>query len=96
MRKRLIGIVAGDKMNKSRRVEVERVFRHPKYGKTVRRKIVCHIHDEQNESHQGDLVEIVECRPLSRLKRWSLVRIVQPAARTAAAAADIKEETPQG
>lgn len=91
MRKRLIGIVAGDKMNKSRRVEVERVFRHPKYGKTVRRKTVCHIHDEKNESHQGDLVEIVECRPLSKLKRWSLVRVVQPAARTAAAVEDIKE-----
>lgn len=91
MRKRLIGIVAGDKMNKSRRVEVERVFRHPKYGKTVRRKTVCHTHDEQNESHQGDLVEIVECRPLSKLKRWSLVRVVQAAARTAAAAEDLKE-----
>lgn len=91
MRKRLIGIVAGDKMNKSRRVEVERVFRHPKYGKTVRRKTVCHIHDEKNESHQGDLVEIVECRPLSKLKRWSLVRVVQAAARTAAAVEDIKE-----
>lgn len=91
MRKRLIGIVAGDKMNKSRRVEVERVFRHPKYGKTVRRKTVCHMHDEKNESHQGDLVEIVECRPLSKLKRWSLVRVVQAAARTAAAAEDIKE-----
>lgn len=91
MRKRLIGIVASDKMSKSRRVEVERVFRHPKYGKTVRRKTVCHMHDEKNETHQGDLVEIVECRPLSKLKRWNLVRVVQAAARTLAAAADIKE-----
>ena len=77
MRKRLTGTVAGDKTDKTRRVEVERTYRHPKYGKTVRRRLVCHVHDEKNESHMGDLVEIVESRPLSRLKRWALVRIVQ-------------------
>lgn len=77
MRKRLIGTVTGDKMLKTRRVEVERVYRHPKYGKTVRRRLVCHVHDEQNESKHGDIVEIVESRPLSRLKRWALVRIVR-------------------
>jgi small subunit ribosomal protein S17 len=77
MRKRLIGTVKGDKMNKSRRVEVERVFRHPKYGKTIRERIVCHTHDEENASHTGDLVEIIESRPLSKLKRWALVRIVR-------------------
>lgn len=76
MKKRLTGTVAGDKMNKSRRIEVERTFRHPKYGKTVRRTMVCHAHDENNESHKGDVVEIVECRPLSRLKRWALVRVI--------------------
>jgi small subunit ribosomal protein S17 len=92
MRKRLIGIVASDKMNKSRRVEVERVFRHPKYGKTVRRKTVCHVHDENNETRKGDLVEIVECRPLSKLKRWNLVRVVQAAARSADSAAEVAEE----
>ena len=79
MRKRLVGTVTGDKMNKSRRVEVERVYRHPKYGKTVRRRLVCHVHDENNQSHAGDLVEIVECRPLSKLKRWNLVSIVRHA-----------------
>lgn len=79
MRKRLIGTVTGDKMNKSRRVEVQRVFRHPKYGKTMRERIVCHTHDEENVSHVGDLVEIVESRPLSKLKRWSLVKVVQKA-----------------
>jgi small subunit ribosomal protein S17 len=77
MRKRLTGTVASDKMNKSRRVEVERTFRHPKYGKTVRRTVVCHMHDENNDSKKGDIVEIVECRPLSRLKRWSLVKVVR-------------------
>lgn len=89
MRKRLIGIVASDKMNKSRRVEVERVFRHPKYGKTVRRKTVCHMHDEENQSHQGDMVELVECRPMSKLKRWNLVRVVTAAAKKADSAAEV-------
>lgn len=79
MRKRLVGTVTGDKMNKSRRVEVQRVYRHPKYGKTMRERIVCHTHDEENASHMGDVVEIVESRPLSKLKRWSLVKIVQKA-----------------
>lgn len=89
MRKQMIGIVASDKMSKTRRVEVERVFRHPKYGKTVRRKTVCHMHDEENQTHKGDLVEIVECRPLSRLKRWNLVRVVQAAARAADSVAEV-------
>lgn len=80
MRKRLFGIVKSDKMNKSRRVEIERTFRHPKYGKTVRGHTVCHVHDENNESKIGDLVEIEESRPLSRLKRWTLVKVVRVAA----------------
>ena len=73
----LVGVVKSDKMNKSRRVEIERFVRHPKYTKIVRRKTVCHVHDEQNESHIGDTVEIEESRPLSKLKRWRLVRIVE-------------------
>jgi len=89
MRKHLTGVVTSDKMSKSRRVEVARVFRHPKYGKTVRRRIVCHMHDENNETRVGDLVEIVESRPLSRLKRWALVRVVQAAAKTAGSAEDV-------
>ena len=90
MRKRLVGTVTGDKMNKSRRVEVERVFRHPKYGKTVRRRLVCHVHDEDNKSHLGDLVEIIESRPLSKLKRWCLVEIVRQAtARTVDTAGEV-------
>ncbi len=87
MRRRLVGTVASDKMNKSRRVEVERVFRHAKYGKTVRRTVVCHTHDEDNVSHTGDLVEIVECRPMSRLKRWALVKVVRRGLQSLAAEA---------
>lgn len=84
MHKRLIGVVTGDKMNKTRRVEVERTFKHPKYGKTVRKRTVCHVHDELNASRTGDTIEIVESRPLSKLKRWEFVRVVSKAALTAA------------
>lgn len=75
-RKQVTGLVTSDKMNKSRRVEVSRLEPHPKYGKFIRRRTVCHVHDEQNESQVGDTVEIVECPPKSKLKRWNLVRIV--------------------
>ncbi|MGI9455728.1 MAG: 30S ribosomal protein S17 [Aeoliella sp.] len=75
-KKQVIGTVTSDKMDKSRRVEVPRLVRHPKYGKFVRRRTVCHVHDEQNESHEGDKVEIVECPPKSKTKRWDLVRVV--------------------
>jgi small subunit ribosomal protein S17 len=72
-----VGIVTGDKTLKTRRVELPRLVRHPRYGKILRRKTVCTVHDENNESHIGDLVEIVESRPMSRMKRWQLVRVVE-------------------
>jgi small subunit ribosomal protein S17 len=78
-RRILLGIVTRDKMAKTRRVEVERLVRHPKYGKFVKRRTVCYAHDEKNESHLGDTVEIVESRPLSKTKRWELVKIVKKA-----------------
>jgi small subunit ribosomal protein S17 len=78
-RRVLAGIVTRDKMSKTRRVEVERLVRHPKYGKFVKRRTVCYVHDEKNESHLGDTVEIVESRPLSKTKRWDLVKIVKRA-----------------
>lgn len=71
-----IGVVTSDKMAKSRRVEIPRLVRHNKYGKILHRKTVCHVHDENNESHVGDTVEIVESRPRSKTKCWELVRIV--------------------
>jgi small subunit ribosomal protein S17 len=79
MRKTLIGTVTSDKRAKSRRVEVERLYQHPKYGKILKAKTVCHVHDEKNESLMGDSVEIAECRPRSALKRWELVRVVKKA-----------------
>jgi small subunit ribosomal protein S17 len=71
-----IGVVKTDKTAKTRRVEIPRQVRHAKYGKILHRKTVCHVHDEANESHIGDTVEIVESRPRSKNKRWELVRVV--------------------
>ena len=76
-RKVTVGLVISDKMAKTRRVEIARKVQHPKYGKIIRKRTVCYVHDEHNESHAGDTVEIVESRPLSKTKRWNLVRIVQ-------------------
>jgi small subunit ribosomal protein S17 len=72
-----IGVVTSDKAAKTRRVEIPRQVRHPKYGKILHRKMICHVHDEKNESKAGDTVEIVECPPKSATKRWELVRVVE-------------------
>src|SRR3954470_16157811 len=75
-----VGVVTSDKMNKTRRVEIPRLVKHPRYGKYIRRRTICHVHDENNESRAGDTVEIMESRPLSRTKHWRLVRVVTRAA----------------
>ncbi|MBV9123398.1 MAG: 30S ribosomal protein S17 [Planctomycetes bacterium] len=74
-----VGLVTSDKMNKTRRVEIPRLVKHQRYGKYIRRRTICHVHDESNESHAGDTVEIMETRPLSKTKHWRLVRIVSKA-----------------
>src|SRR5438132_14358442 len=71
-----IGVVTSDKMNKTRRVEIPRLVKHPRYGKYIRRRTICHVHDEANQSRTGDQVEIMETRRLSKTKTWRLVRIV--------------------
>ena len=83
MRKVLMGVVTSDKMNKTRRVEINRLVQHERYSKYVKRRTICYVHDEKNESHKGDIVEIEESRPLSKLKRWSLVKINKKAASVA-------------
>ena len=75
-RRLAVGIVTRDKMNKTRRVEIPRLVKHARYGKYIRRRTICQVHDEQNESHVGDTVEIMETRPLSKTKHWRLVRVV--------------------
>lgn len=76
MKKVLVGTVKSNKMDKSLRVEIERKFPHPRYGKIVRARTVCHTHDEENIAKEGDVVEIVECRPRSKMKRWELVKVI--------------------
>jgi small subunit ribosomal protein S17 len=86
-RRRLRGRVISDRAAKTITVEVVRSFRHPKYGKMVRRKRRFHAHDEARAAHVGDTVEILECRPLSRTKHWRLLRIVERNPEQEAAAA---------
>lgn len=75
----IVGVVASDKADKTIKVVVDYQTRHPKYGKYLRRRTVLHAHDETNDAKEGDLVEIAECRPLSRTKHHRLLRIVQRA-----------------
>jgi small subunit ribosomal protein S17 len=70
------GTVTSAAASKTRRVEIPRIIRHPKYGRILHSRTVCHVHDEAEESAPGDLVEIIECPPRSRTKRWELVRVV--------------------
>src|SRR5215813_9785385 len=93
-RRVVIGVVTSDKMNKTRRVEIPRLVKHQRYGKYVRRKTVCHVHDEQNESHTGDTVEIMETRRLSKTKCWRLTRIVAKGPGSAAPVAAAPETPP--
>jgi small subunit ribosomal protein S17 len=78
-RKVRIGKVVSDKMDKSRVVAVERYIRHPLYKKYIRRTSKFMAHDENNESREGDIVRIMETRPLSKRKRWRIVEILERA-----------------
>ena len=76
LRKERMGWVISDRMQKTVIVSVERTVMHPKYKKYLKRRTKVKAHDEQNQSHVGDRVLIVECRPLSRDKRWRVSRIL--------------------
>jgi small subunit ribosomal protein S17 len=78
-RKVRTGKVVSDKMDKTIVVAVENIVRHRLYGKFIRRTNKFKVHDETNDAHDGDTVEIMETRPLSREKRWRLVRVVERA-----------------
>ena len=93
-RRVVIGVVTSDKMNKTRRVEIPRLVKHVRYGKYIRRRTICHVHDEQNESHSGDTVEIMETRPLSKTKCWRLLRIVTRNPQAVAAAQQAAQQQP--
>lgn len=78
-RKELVGLVTSDKMEKTVVVSVERIMRHPLYGKVVRRMRKYKAHNENNQAREGDRVRIVESRPLSREKRWVVAEILEKA-----------------
>jgi small subunit ribosomal protein S17 len=77
----LTGRVISTKMDKTISVAIERLVKHPSYGKYVRRTTKLLAHDEKNECQEGDTVAIAPCRPLSRRKSWTLVRVVERGAR---------------
>ena len=77
LRKTRIGVVTSNKMTKTITVAVERKVKHPIYGKFVKKTTRFHAHDEKNEASIGDVVRIMETRPMSKTKRWRLVEIVE-------------------
>jgi small subunit ribosomal protein S17 len=94
------GVVVSDKMDKTRVVDVERRVRHSFYEKVMTKHSKFYVHDEGNESHTGDMVEIMSARPLSRLKRWRLVRVIKAMPRPTptaemAAGTTRKEQSPR-
>ncbi len=74
------GVVVSDKMEKTVVVRVDRLVKHPLYNKYIKRSVKYKVHDEQNSCKAGDKVQIVECRPLSKDKRWALRQILESAA----------------
>jgi len=87
----VVGLVTGDKTDKTRRVEIPRLLRHKKYSKIIHRRTVCYMHDQNNESSAGDMVEIIESRPRSKMKRWELVRVVKKSGAEEQAASQVAE-----
>ena len=79
LRKQRVGVVTSNKMDKTIAVSVERRLRHPIYGKFVKKSNKFIAHDENNDCNIGDTVRIMECRPLSKRKRWRLVEIIERA-----------------
>lgn len=73
------GRVVSNKMDKSIVVAIERIIKHPIYGKYIKRTTKIHAHDENNACNIGDLIEIKECRPISKTKSWILIRIIEKA-----------------
>ena len=79
LRKTRVGKVVSDKMDKTIVVAIEDSYKHPVFGKIIKRTLKVHAHDENNECGIGDTVKIMETRPLSKTKRWRLVSIIEKA-----------------
>ena len=95
-RKTQIGFVSSRSGDKSIKVTIAYKTPHPLYHKVVNRQTVLHVHDEKNETKIGDKVEVMETRPISRLKRWRVIRVVEAAvgAATAVSEKDVAEAVP--
>lgn len=79
-RRQMVGVVTtAHKTPKTLRVEVEFLTRHPKYGKYMRDRSILHVHDEKQEAHLGDRVQVMECRPVSKTKTWRLAKVLDRA-----------------
>ena len=79
LRKTRVGVVVSDKMDKTIVVAIEDNVAHPLYNKIIKRTVKLKAHDENNECHKGDKVEVMETRPLSKDKRWRLVKVIEQA-----------------
>jgi small subunit ribosomal protein S17 len=95
-RKTLIGFVTSRSGDKSVKVTIAYKTPHPRYHKVVNRQTVLHVHDEKNDAKVGDKVEVMETRPMSRLKRWRIVNVIERAVIAAAAISeqDVAESVP--
>jgi small subunit ribosomal protein S17 len=78
-RKTVVGRVVSDSMNKTIAVTVERIFQHPLYKKMVKRTAKIYAHDEERQAHVGDLVRVMSTRPISKMKRWRVVEVLEKA-----------------
>lgn len=83
------GVVESHARSLTRRVVINYLTKHPKYGKFMRNRTILQVHDAKNESRTGDIVEIAPCRPVSKTKRWTLVRVVEKRAAQAAAISSV-------
>ena len=90
---RRVGVVESDARDKTRKVAIHFTVKHPQYGKYIRRRSILHVHDEGNASHVGDRVEIAECRPISKTKSWTLLRVIEAAHREVAETSKKKAAT---
>lgn len=72
-----VGVVVGNKMEKTAVVRVDRLVKHPVYNKYIKRSVKYKVHDEKNNCKMGDRVQIIECRPISKDKRWNLKQIIE-------------------
>lgn len=79
LRKTRTGLVISNKMDKTITIAVERKLKHPVYGKYIKKTIKLHAHDAENVCNEGDVVKVMETRPLSKSKRWRLIEILEKA-----------------